>query len=179
MPDLYFNRVPSLPATDDGSGGPLAEDLSTSSGDSEDATWDADTADAGEVPAAAGAAAGARPAGAEPREGDGDDGTGRDMAGPEADAEFTEADVAFLSAPPEAALGPGGPGSAAGLQEASPGTGEQPGTDVTARTVRHGRTDVTAARTSRPHRRERNRERREPVGRGRRERRRARGGRRA
>ena len=114
MPDLYFNRVPSLPATDDGSAGPLAEDLSTSSGDSEDITWDAGTADAGEVLAAAGAAAGARPAGAEPRDGDGDDGTGRDMAGLEADAEFTEADVTFLSAPPEAALGPGGPGLAAG-----------------------------------------------------------------
>src|SRR5450755_3515595 len=32
-PGLYFNRVPSLPATDDGSAKPLAEDLSTSSGE--------------------------------------------------------------------------------------------------------------------------------------------------
>ena len=97
MPDLYFNRVPSLPATDDGSAGPLAEDLSTSSGDSEDITWDADTAGAGEVPTAAGVA-GARPAGAEPRDGDDGDGdaAGRGMAGQEAGAEFTEADVAFL-----------------------------------------------------------------------------------
>ena len=54
MPDLYFNRVPSLPATDDGSGRPLTEDLSTGSDDGEDITWDADTAGAGEVPAAAG-----------------------------------------------------------------------------------------------------------------------------
>ena len=33
MPDLYFNRVPSLPATDDGSARPLTEDLSTGSDD--------------------------------------------------------------------------------------------------------------------------------------------------
>jgi hypothetical protein len=32
LPDLYFNRVPSLPATDDGSARPLAGDLSTGSG---------------------------------------------------------------------------------------------------------------------------------------------------
>ena len=31
MPDLYFNRVPSPPATDDGSARPLTEDLSTGS----------------------------------------------------------------------------------------------------------------------------------------------------
>jgi hypothetical protein len=36
MPDRYFNRVPSLPATDDRRAGPLAEDLSTGSGDGED-----------------------------------------------------------------------------------------------------------------------------------------------
>ena len=52
-PGLYFNRVPSLPATDDGSARPLAEDLSTGSRGSEDITWDADTepgtADATEV----------------------------------------------------------------------------------------------------------------------------------
>ena len=44
MPDLYFNRVPSLPVTDDGSARPLTEDLSTGSGDGEDITWDADMA---------------------------------------------------------------------------------------------------------------------------------------
>src|SRR6266516_860859 len=106
MPDLYFNRVPSLPATDDGSTRPLTEDLSTGSGDGEDITWDADTADAGEVPAATGA--GTRPAAADPR--DGEAGAGRELAGPEGDAEFTEADVAFLSAPPEAAQVTGAPG---------------------------------------------------------------------
>jgi hypothetical protein len=68
MPDLHINRVPSLPVTDDGSARPLTEDLSTASGDGEDIAWDADTAEAGEVPA----------------------------------AEFTEDDVAFLSAPQEA-----------------------------------------------------------------------------
>ena len=31
LPDLYFNRVPSPPATDDGSARPLAGDLSTGS----------------------------------------------------------------------------------------------------------------------------------------------------
>jgi beta-galactosidase len=121
MPDLYFNRVPSLPATDDGSGRPLTEDPSTGSGDGEDITWD-DTADAGGVPAAAGPEAGPRPAGVEPR--DGDAAAGREMARPEGEAEFTEADVAFLSAPAEAAGGTGA-GSAAGLREASPGTGEE------------------------------------------------------
>src|SRR5437762_603696 len=40
MPDLYFNRVPSLPATDDGSGKPLTEDLRTGSDDGEDIAWD-------------------------------------------------------------------------------------------------------------------------------------------
>src|SRR5260370_23163063 len=58
-PGLYFNRVPSLPATDDGSARSLAEDLSTGSGDSEDITWDADTepgtADAEAASEAAGA----------------------------------------------------------------------------------------------------------------------------
>ena len=49
LADLYFNRVPSLPATDDGSARPLAEDLSTGSGDGEDITWDADTAGTDEV----------------------------------------------------------------------------------------------------------------------------------
>ncbi len=65
MPDPYFNRVPSLPATDDGSGRPLTEDLSTGSDD-------------------------------------GEAGAGPEMAGPDGEAEFTEADVAFLFAPQEA-----------------------------------------------------------------------------
>src|SRR6185369_15592743 len=91
MPDLYFNRVPSLTVTDDGSARPLTEDLSTGSGDGEDITWDADTAEAGEVPAVAGATSGTRPAGAEPRDGE---------------AEFTEDDVAFLSASQEADAAP-------------------------------------------------------------------------
>ncbi len=68
---LYFNRVPSLPATDDGSARPLAADPSTGSGSSEDITRDADTgpdtADAVEVTAAAGADAGPRPTDAGPR----------------------------------------------------------------------------------------------------------------
>src|SRR5881394_770139 len=111
MPDLYFNRVPSLPATDDGSARPLAEDLSTGSGDGEDITGDADSAEAGVVAAAAGT---------EPRDGEADAGpemagagmagpvmagagmTGPEMAGPDGEAEFTEDDVAFLSAPQEA-----------------------------------------------------------------------------
>ena len=51
MPDRYFNRVPSLLAADDGSARPLAEDLSTGSGDGEDITGDADVADPDGVPA--------------------------------------------------------------------------------------------------------------------------------
>ncbi|HEX3194104.1 MAG TPA: hypothetical protein VHS30_30390, partial [Streptosporangiaceae bacterium] len=46
--------MPSLPVTDDGSAGPLTEDLSSGSGDGEDITWDAETAEAGGVPVAAG-----------------------------------------------------------------------------------------------------------------------------
>ena len=112
MPDLYFNRVPSLPATDDGSARPLTEDLSTGSGDGEDITWDADSAEAGEVPAAARAASGTRPAGADSRDGEADAGPetagagtagpGSRRPGPDGEAEFTEADAAFLSAPQEA-----------------------------------------------------------------------------
>ena len=100
MPDLYFNRVPSLPATDDRSGRPLTEDLSPGSDDGEDIAWDADTAEAGEVPAVAGAGSGTHPAGAEPR--DGEASAGPEMAGPDGEEEFTEADVAFLSAPQKA-----------------------------------------------------------------------------
>jgi len=42
-PDLYFDRVPSLPATDDGSVRPFAENPGADSGDGEDVTWDAAT----------------------------------------------------------------------------------------------------------------------------------------
>src|SRR5208282_3654373 len=70
-PGLYFNRVPSLPATDDGSARPLAEDLSTGSGGREDITGDADTepgtTDAGMAPEAAGADGEPRTPEAEPR----------------------------------------------------------------------------------------------------------------
>jgi len=41
--DLYFNRVPSLPATDDGSARPLAEHSSTGPGGGEDIAWEAGT----------------------------------------------------------------------------------------------------------------------------------------
>ena len=105
MPDLYFNRVPSLPATDDGSARPLTEDLSTGSGDGDDITWDADSAEAGEVPAAAGAASGTRP------------------AGPDGEAEFTEDDAAFLSAPQEADAEDAADGT---VTEGSPGPDAAP-----------------------------------------------------
>ena len=49
MPDLDYDRLPSLPATEDGSAGPLAGDPGTGSGDGEDITWDADAVAAGEV----------------------------------------------------------------------------------------------------------------------------------
>ncbi len=131
-PGLYFNRVPSLPATDDGSARPLAEDLSTGSGGSEDTTWDADTepgtADAG-VPAAAGADGGARSTEAGPRSTEAGPcvteaeprvtGAGQAVAEPE----FTEADVALLSAPPEAESSPteqGAPGQGTPGHEAEP-----------------------------------------------------------
>jgi hypothetical protein len=83
--------VPSPPATDDGSARPLTEDQSTGSGDGDDITSEADSAEAGEVPAAAGA---------EPR--DGEAGAGPEMAGPDSEAEFTEDDVSFLSVTQEA-----------------------------------------------------------------------------
>src|SRR5690348_16792247 len=95
MPDLYFNRVPSLPATDDGSARPVTEDPGTGSGDGEDITGDAGSAEAGEVAAAAGT---------EPRDGEADaepEMAGAGMAGPDGEAEFTEDDVAFLSATQE------------------------------------------------------------------------------
>ena len=111
MPDLYFNRVPSLPATDDGSAKPLAEDLNTRSGDGEDVTWDVDMAGTDGVPAEAGPDA-------EPV-----------IAGPEGEPEFAEAD-AFLPASPETASAPG---LGVQLQAAGLGTAGQPGPGATAR----------------------------------------------
>jgi len=72
-PDLYFNRVPSLPATADGRVRPLAENLSTGAGGTKHFTWDEDaepgTADAGASPDAGAAheADGAEAARARPR----------------------------------------------------------------------------------------------------------------
>ena len=141
MPDLYFNRVPSLPATDDGSARPLTEDLSTGSGDGDDITWDADSAEAGEVPAAAGAVSGTRPAGADSRDGEADAGpetagagmagpgtagtgtAGTGTAGPDGEAEFTEDDAAFLSAPQEADAAVAADGT---VTEGSPGPDTAP-----------------------------------------------------
>ena len=133
MPDLYFNRVPSPPATDDGSARSLAEDLSTGSGDGEDITRDADMASTDGAPAAAGPDVGPGPVGAEPDEsgaGAGQDPAGQDTARREAEPEFTEADVAFLTAPPEAASAPG---LGARLHAIGLGTADQPGTGATTR----------------------------------------------
>jgi beta-galactosidase len=116
MPDLYFNRVPSLPATDDGSARPLTEDLSTGSGDGEDITRDTDKTRTDEVPEEA-----------------------RTKAGPAGEGEFTEADVAFLSASPATDRG-----SAAGLREVSPGTGEPPSAEATASPDAAASPDATA-----------------------------------
>ncbi len=106
MSDLYFNRVPSLPATDDGSARPLTEDPGTGSGDGEDITGDADSAEAGEVAAAATTEPRDGEAGAEPRDGEAGGAepemAGAGMAGPDGEAEFTEDDVALLSATQEA-----------------------------------------------------------------------------
>ncbi|HYX57764.1 MAG TPA: glycoside hydrolase family 2 TIM barrel-domain containing protein, partial [Streptosporangiaceae bacterium] len=119
--------MPSLPATDDGSARPLAEDLSTGSGDGEDITGDADSAEAGEVAAAAGT---------EPRDGEADAGpemagagmagtgmAGPGMAGPDGEAEFTEDDAAFLSAPQEADATIAANGT---VTEGAPGSGAAP-----------------------------------------------------
>ena len=86
-PGRYFNRVPSLPATDDGSARPLAEDLSTGSGGREDSIGDADvepgTADALAAPGTAGADGGSRPTEAEPSVDEADAGQG--VTGPDAE----------------------------------------------------------------------------------------------
>ena len=90
---LYFYRVPSLPATDDGSAKPLAEDLSTRLGSEEDITWDAGAeSGATEVDVAASATepdAQVRPAQADgasphPAEGHSEPGRGKTGAGPPA-----------------------------------------------------------------------------------------------
>ena len=128
---LYFYRVPSLPATDDGSARPLAEDLSNGSGGSEDITWDVDTepdaAHEGVVPEAAGGNGRSHPIEAEPRATLADAVQG--VNGLDAETEFTAADVAFMSAPPETGRGPaeatsGQAGGSAGQAEASPGPAE-------------------------------------------------------
>src|SRR5580704_5685038 len=86
-PGRYFNRVPSLPATDDGSAGPLAEDLSTGSGGREDSIGDADmepgTVDAGAAPGTAATDGGSRPTEAEPCVDEADAGQG--VTGPDAE----------------------------------------------------------------------------------------------
>ena len=117
MPDLYFNRVPSPTATDDGTARPLTEDLSTGSGDGEDITCDADMAGTDGAPAAAGPDAGQDPTGP--------DTARQDTDGTEAEPEFTEADVAFVTAPPEAASAPG---LGARLHAIGLGRANQPGT---------------------------------------------------
>src|SRR6185312_14226464 len=94
MPDRYFNRVPSLPATDDGSARPLTEDLSTGSDDGEDITREADSAEAGEVPAAAGTESRDGEAGAGPGT------TGPGTARPDGEAELSEDDVAVTEGAP-------------------------------------------------------------------------------
>ena len=119
--DRYFNRVPSLPATDDGSARPLAEDLSTGSGDGEEISGDADTAGMDEAPAATGSDAGPVPADTAPTEngaaaGPGDNG---------ADAGQDLADT---------------PGLGARLQAVGLGTADRTGTDAAAR--RNGNGDV-------------------------------------
>jgi len=102
---LYFDRVPSLPATNDGGARPLAEDLSTGSGGSEDITWDADTepgtADAGAVPEAAGADGGSRSIQAEPgaAESGAEQGVAEQDAEPELNEEPTGAEL--RADPPE------------------------------------------------------------------------------
>jgi beta-galactosidase len=110
-PGLYFNRVPSLPATDDGSARPLAEDLGNGSGGSEDITWDVDmesgTPDAGVAPEAARTDGGARSTEAEPRVTEAD--AEQAVTGLDDESELTEADVAFLTDPPEASARPAGP----------------------------------------------------------------------
>ena len=103
LPDLYFNRVPSLPATDDGSARPLAEDLSTGSGDGEDIIWDAGTAGTDGVPA---------------------------VAGPDAGPDSVPAEPG--SVPAEPGEGGAGAGLGARLKAAGLGTGGRPGTSATA-----------------------------------------------
>jgi beta-galactosidase len=97
-PGLYFNRVPSLPATDDGSAKPLAEDLGTSPGSEEDIAWDAGSeagaTKAGVLPGATEAEAESHPVSAadearasgtddEPRQADDESGPDREEQAPQ------------------------------------------------------------------------------------------------
>ncbi|HEX3309488.1 MAG TPA: glycoside hydrolase family 2 TIM barrel-domain containing protein [Streptosporangiaceae bacterium] len=111
--------MPSLPVTDDGSAGPLTEDLSSGSGDGEDITWDAETAEAGGVPAAAGT---------ESRDGEGGGGSG--MAGPDAAPAIGESGRWFRPAkakkdyvpiPPEEPTEPGSAGLDVAPADPEPG----------------------------------------------------------
>ena len=97
-PGLYFNRVPSLPATDDGSARPLAEDLNTGSGSSEDIAWDADTAPGTAGTGMAPEASGSDGAPSTP-EAAGADGRPRT---PEAEPHVTEADAEQIVTEPDA-----------------------------------------------------------------------------
>src|SRR2546423_9937580 len=116
-PDRYFNRVPSrLPATDDGSGRSVAADLDSDGG--EDMAWangpEDGIAGAGGAPGDGQGSIAARDRdAAEDGSAAGKGGTARDRdtagdgsAGANTGTEFTEADVACLSAP-DASDGPG------------------------------------------------------------------------
>ena len=120
--------MPSLPATDDGSTRPLAEDLSTGSGGSEDIAWDADTepgtADAGVAPDTAGADGGPRPIETGPHAAEA--GAEQGVAGVDAEPEFTGSGGAFLSAPAEtgsSSAGPSAPESGIESQSQADGSG--------------------------------------------------------
>ena len=187
-PGLYFNRVPSLPATDDGNARSLAEDLSIGSGGGEDITGNADTepgtTDAGVTPEAAGAdgeprtpeaagadgespvgpvrTGGAPKAGAEPRVGE----SGRWFRPAKAEAGFLaippdeQADVAIPGAEPQATAADASTGRG-GMTAgpAEPGTAK-PGTAE----ARHSRARYSRTRHSRD---QRNRDGRNRDGRNR------------
>ena len=127
-PDLYFNRVPSPPATDDGSVRPLAKDVGIGSGGGEAIARDADAepgagaarADGEPRPAEAEPhAAEAEPhaAEAEPHAAEAD--TEHGAARPDAEPGLAQTNVALLPGPQEADLDspdPAGPRLDAGLQ---------------------------------------------------------------
>jgi beta-galactosidase len=139
MADLYFNRVSSLPATDDGSARPLTEDLSTGSGDGDDITRDADSAEAGEAPAATGT----RPAEADSHDDEADAGpemAGTGTAGPDGEPEFTEDDAALLSAPQEADAAVAADGT---VMEGPPGPDAAPAIGESGRWFRPAKAEKT------------------------------------